>query len=458
MSNGSPHLHAFGSLTLRYAPLAILILLILFVGTSIFGRRYGLSELWRGPILSCLLLVAALWFIACFTGDAECRLQDGFVFAYAFTLGAFALLITPFVGSDARELASEPDAAVTATKENGVPATSPDGIRPPVSRMTGAIPPVGVLQLFRGCIAVDENGAAEQVSAVARCPRATAGSTPRDASTAQPASASNVQQPAAPAASTAAPATSTARSGYVELTHQYTWLVSIGGVTARTYRWSDERTRVRGEDIHAEVLGGLVVPLYVVVLAFMGGAISLSRRIPEYQRRSDPAYVGTPQESAMLAFQARESVVFQIMQLTSAPFLAMATWYIVTPATLASAATLAFGTGFASEYLLLLIRGMVEGIRPQGAGTLPARFGSLRGVICRKTDMTAVANAKVTVEWADTKEKRDSTTNAQGEFDFGAVRVGKVKLTVEPPPPNGPTERLVIIDDKAPGPLKIVLD
>ena len=35
-----------------------------------------------------------------------------------------------------------------------------------------------------------------------------------------------------------------------------------------------------------QINGGLVVPLYVVVLALFGGAISMTRRVPEYQRRA----------------------------------------------------------------------------------------------------------------------------------------------------------------------------
>jgi hypothetical protein len=34
-----------------------------------------------------------------------------------------------------------------------------------------------------------------------------------------------------------------------------------------------------------EIRGGLVVPLYVVVISLMGGAVSLTRRVPEYQKR-----------------------------------------------------------------------------------------------------------------------------------------------------------------------------
>ena len=74
----------------------------------------------------------------------------------------------------------------------------------------------------------------------------------------------------------------------------------------------------------------------------------------------------------MRPFEVREVVVFQIMQLVSAPFLAVATWFIVSPMSLTAAATLAFGTGFASEPLLLMIRGLVEGIRPAGSAAKPA--------------------------------------------------------------------------------------
>ena len=101
------------------------------------------------------------------------------------------------------------------------------------------------------------------------------------------------------------------------------------------------------------MIGGLAVPFFVLVMAFIGGAVSLSRRIPEYQRRLHPNYIPTDKECRMRPFEAREVVVFQIMQLISAPFLAVATWFIVSPMSLTAAATLAFGTGFASEPLLL---------------------------------------------------------------------------------------------------------
>lgn len=67
------------------------------------------------------------------------------------------------------------------------------------------------------------------------------------------------------------------------------------------------------------------------MLAFIGAAVSLSRRIPEYQRRSEGDYKATE---------------------------------VGGPTTLAGAVGLAFITGFLSEHVLLMIRGMAEGIRP----------------------------------------------------------------------------------------------
>jgi hypothetical protein len=145
------------------------------------------------------------------------------------------------------------------------------------------------------------------------------------------------------------------------------------------------------EGWHVEVVGGLAVPFFVLVMSFIGGAVSLSRRIPEYQRRLNPAYTGTPEQCKMREFEAREAVVFQIMQLISAPFLAIATWYIISPSSLAAASTLAFGTGFASETLLLMIRGLVSGIRPENSRFPPADASQAPGAAAPDPSPSGVA-------------------------------------------------------------------
>ena len=302
-----------------------------------------------------LLVLTALWFLHCFTGDAKRRINDIFVFAYAFTLGSFALLVLPFV--------SEQQAQV-----------EPDNKPRPAS-----------LTLLRGCVRKDAAGGLGEVSAVVLCPYE------NDKSKGWP------DKPKYSPDSASTPRTMVAHTGEL----RYTLLLAIGGVTATV---PDDQTvenpapavpakpapapaqlgaSAVGVEAptkekptapkHVEVMGGLAVPFFVLVLAFVGGAVSLSRRIPEYQRRLHPDYKPEPtdKEGKMREFEAREYVVFQVMQLVSAPFLAVATWYIVTPSGLSTAATLAFGTGFASEPLLLMIRGLVEGIKPEASRPKP---------------------------------------------------------------------------------------
>ena len=59
------------------------------------------------------------------------------------------------------------------------------------------------------------------------------------------------------------------------------WLLYIGSrslpIAARSGQESDERARLSR---------GLVVPLYVVVLAIVGGAVGMTRRLPELQRQA----------------------------------------------------------------------------------------------------------------------------------------------------------------------------
>jgi len=107
------------------------------------------------------------------------------------------------------------------------------------------------------------------------------------------------------------------------------------------------------------IQGGLVVPLYVVVLSLMGATVSMTRRVPEFQRRMTP---GDPE--FMTYDAARESIVFQIMQVASAPLIAVTSYYIVEPSTRGNTILLAFASGFSSEVILLFIRAGLEKLRP----------------------------------------------------------------------------------------------
>ena len=288
-------------------------------------------------------LLTAIWFIRCFTGDARHRIADIFVFAYAFTIGSFAMLVLPFVS---------------------------DGPTSGDSR-------TATLELVRGCVRGQAMGGLSGVSAVVLCPsdlpkgdpwpsrrQANGKDEPYDGPLRYTlmlaiggVTATVIDTSASPPSAAGAPAEASP--------------VAVAGAGASASASASKRTYPAEHRHHLEVIGGLAVPFFVLVMAYIGGAVSLSRRIPEYQRRLHPNYIPTDKEGRMRPFEAREVVVFQIMQLVSAPFLAVATWFIVSPTSLTSAATLAFGTGFASEPLLLMIRGLVEGIRPAGNSTKP---------------------------------------------------------------------------------------
>ncbi len=295
--------------------------------SDITGQRVN------GLATVALGLLTAIWFIRCFTGDARHRIADIFVFAYAFTIGSFAMLVLPFVSDE--------------------PTTG--GAR------------TATLELVRGCVRGNAMGGLSGVSAVVLCPSDLPKGEPWP----------NRRQP-------------NGKDEPYDGPLRYTLMLAIGGVTATVIDTpaaspaaavapaGAASVAVAGQPMdpdprrrHHEVIGGLAVPFFVLVMAFIGGAVSLSRRIPEYQRRLHPNYIPTDKEGRMRPFEAREVVVFQIMQLVSAPFLAVATWFIVSPMSLTAAATLAFGTGFASEPLLLMIRGLVEGIRPAGNPAKP---------------------------------------------------------------------------------------
>lgn len=133
------------------------------------------------------------------------------------------------------------------------------------------------------------------------------------------------------------------------------WVVNIGGTVA-----SEEPGKM-GFNL-VRISGGLVIPLYVIVLALMGAAVSMTRRVPEYQRRISPG------DAEYLTYdQAREGLVFQIMQVASAPLIAVTAYYLIDPESRANTIVLSFASGFSSETVLLLIRAFLEKFKPLAA-------------------------------------------------------------------------------------------
>lgn len=209
----------------------------------------------------------------------------------------------------------------------------------------------------------------------------------------------------------------------------YAFLLALGG-SAAELRYTNDNQHVYA------VSGGLVLPVYIVLVAMIGGAISLSRRIPEIQKRAEPDFPGTPEQTPLQMFEAREQVVFQIMQLIAAPFIAICSFHMFQPKDTASAVALAFASGFASETILLMIRGIVDGIRPGIPRTLanvlqqreaaPAKSTagtSLTGQVLDK-NRAPIADATVWVDGSLIRVKSDAT----GKFVVGNVALGPAVL------------------------------
>lgn len=437
---------------------------------------YGSLALWQpggyaaSLALAVLLGMVALWFIYCVTGDAQDKCSNLFTFAYAFTFGSFALLLMPVL----TDQLPRPTFDTRTTQSEGA------------------------LRLVRGCVQVQATGGSRTLGErLAPCPPS--------AAAAAAAAASAASAPGLP-------------DGIIATGYRYAWLISVGGVTARTLavgtcgsaagnaallsdksdaaaaaaiaaskaasapaaaasaiaeaiRLEAEAQKVRHEHQQAseladttcnargtedpkrpfvEVFGGVAVPLFVVVLALIGGAVSISRRIPEFQRRNDPNYVSTAEEPFMPPYRVRESVVFQIMQLVSAPFLAIATLQVIEPNNLASASTLAFATGFFSETILYMIRGMVNGLKPELTKVVGQAVVNLTGLLSWQDKLNPGDFAKVRVELQSERpvEWHNVPVDKDGNFAINGVAAGRYKLAVRGEGIIQPVPLGIDVDDK----------
>lgn len=144
----------------------------------------------------------------------------------------------------------------------------------------------------------------------------------------------------------------------------------------------------------AHLKGGLVVPLFVIMVALMGAAVSMTRRVPEIQKQAwryidlhfetgpdgdTRSRTPTPADFKDSVFgdadgshletrrpitleYARECLIFQVMQVVSAPVVAMVAYYLFEPDTKAVTILIAFVSGFASESVLIAIRNISESV------------------------------------------------------------------------------------------------
>ncbi|GJH29291.1 carboxypeptidase-like regulatory domain-containing protein [Caballeronia novacaledonica] len=188
---------------------------------------------------------------------------------------------------------------------------------------------------------------------------------------------------------------------------------------------------------HEVIEGGFVLPYYIVLLSFLGASIALTRRIPELQKRSEPGYEGTTDQPRLDFKTVREAVVFQIMQLVTAPFIAMVAFYAIAPSSAGSGIAVGFISGFSSELVLLQIRGMVEGLFPRSVSRTAETTASTGDVVGRVTfyDVGAegkpaiqkpAANVTVRISGDASSNGKDytDTTDSNGDFAMAGVLAG----------------------------------
>jgi hypothetical protein len=208
------------------------------------------------------------------------------------------------------------------------------------------------------------------------------------------------------------------------------WLVNLGGALAEQNETLCQKNnsaacKMGSTKNRVYVTGGIVVPLPFVIIALFGGAISLSRRVPEIQKRSNPAYVGTTNEPALALNEARELLAFQILQFISAPLIAITAHQIIEPASQASSVALAFMAGFGSETILLMIRGVANGIAPKSVQIQASTStGAVRGTVT--LDGQPVPNVELAISGTALR----AFTDAQGTFTLGNIPPGQQEIAV----------------------------
>lgn len=228
---------------------------------------------------------------------------------------------------------------------------------------------------------------------------------------AMPASAAS-----SPWAQSPVPACAGTRSG-----QSYPLLVAVGGVVGAAS--APENAASQATPVYA-VAGGVVVPLYVIVLGFIGGAICLARKVPEYQKRTEPDFAGTTKELPLQAYEAREFVVFQVLQLVASPFIAIVAFYAFEPESIALAVAQAFFAGFSSEWVLLRIRAVVD-----GPGQVPTEAASQARADLAITVKDKAGNPVAGASVALSRTRGGTvvaagTTDAAGMHTFKTVELG----------------------------------
>jgi hypothetical protein len=425
-----------------FFPIATAVLFVLAIAGGVISADN--SEKWHLAFIAKLLLsfgyiVLGAWFLFAFTradvenpnfGEEAEQRASMFRFAYFFSIFSFALLLLPFtamVRTDDSPPDTGPIRLLRACVER---AAIPAGTASAPSPIDLCPEPKGSPRTvaYPWLIAVGGVVARQCDLSDAFCFEATAKD--RDVLTPKvdqlPAPSTPAGSASQAAARSLAPASSAAAAA-----------VSGTDAPKPVNALPDNPKFDAGErklPIMYRVAGGFVVPFYVVVFAFVGGIVNLTRRVPEYQKRSSSTFKGTATESYVSLLEAREFVVFQLMQLLSSPFVAMMAYYALEPKSVASAVGIAFFSGFATESVLLLLRGMFAGLRPEkdktAADDASTSFPAQLLVTAVNATNQLLANATVELRSAPSPAPiiMSGQTGGNGELQFTSIPAGLLQV------------------------------
>ena len=146
----------------------------------------------------------------------------------------------------------------------------------------------------------------------------------------------------------------------------------------------DEPRQVPG---FALVRGGLAVPFYVIILAMLGAGINMTKKVPDIQKTYNCSVLPRlrkqgridPEQAAAIS-EIRKELIDNYMALISAPFLAIAVYYLLQVAAANVAepviVVVSFATGFISHKIITAITAFASKTIRGGEQEKPKEEGS----------------------------------------------------------------------------------
>lgn len=130
------------------------------------------------------------------------------------------------------------------------------------------------------------------------------------------------------------------------------------------------------------IVGGIVVPVYFIFCALLGAMIAMARKLPEFQARlkrsekdtNEKIFRGEPYAPITYS-ELPELVLFQIIQVASAPILAVIAYGYLNDdfESQFTGISIAFAAGFSSEWVLMMIRSITDRLGGAKPKTVPSR-------------------------------------------------------------------------------------